>query len=116
MKKNEKPKINLVNLAKTAIQTSTEEDYLKLMMVYECGGRKWGSRFLPTDNNVWYEYGIQTCVNVDCRNRRLYYSSKDYYQNKGYRLISPRTFYRIQKINSKQILQINRWFDQHAIK
>jgi hypothetical protein len=105
----QKPNIKLTPLEKTVVNTPTRQDYTTLMRVYECGGWKWEDEESPTFSAVPWNFSETMCIRAEDKPR---YGFKDEYE--GYNIILPEEFYEIQKVSLRQILQINRWFEQNG--
>ena len=78
------------------------------MRVYECGRWKWIDEALPTKLNIWDHYKEETCIRAE---NEFSYCDKKYYQEDGFRIISPPQFYDEQEITQEDIYDINRWFE-----
>jgi hypothetical protein len=119
---NEKPKLKLVPMKKTAVQTRTREDFDNLVQVYESGGWKWDfMNALPTTVNIWsYDMEEKTCLDAgiswsDGTIERFDYDSPEVYIGKNHKVITPQEFYNAQnpKITPEIIKEINSWFDEN---
>jgi len=119
--KQEKPTIMLKPLDHVAIHTPTRQDYKTLMRVCECADWNWcrGDQPIgqaPTKFDGWKCYKEETCISDDLHCKALHYTSRSGINNfllrQGYKILLPEDFYEFQKLSLRQILQINRWFDQ----
>ncbi len=108
---NGKPKLDLIPIKETAVNTPTQKDYLNLMRVYECGGWIWSGENLPTESYNWKTHTEETCIESL---EKFRYGTIEYNQKQGSDIISPREFYDIQNINPEMINEINVWFDENA--
>jgi len=106
-----KPILELTPIEGTAIHTPTRGGYNELMMVYECGGWKWGKGDMPTVSDNWKVYSEETCIRMD---KFLYHGSWGLYQGTGYNIISADEFYERQKVTPEMREEINKWFNENG--
>jgi hypothetical protein len=102
-----KPKLELITLEKIAVHTSTQTEYDVLIQIYECGGWIFWTENLPTENNLFSNYKEETCIGMA---DNFAYAGKLFYQDRGWNIISPQEFYKIQKISANTLAEINNWF------
>jgi hypothetical protein len=105
----QKPRITLTPLERTVINTPTKQEYTTLMRVYECGGWKWEEGVSPTYRGMPWDFSETICIRANDEPR---YGFRDEYED--YTIILPEDFYEIQKVSLRQLLQINRWFEQNG--
>ncbi len=103
----EKPKITLKPLKNTAVSTPIQEEYIKLMQVYDCGGWIWGSGDLPTQHNRWENYKEKTCVSA--RNKFGFGTAGVGFKEE--KIITTQDFYKKQKIPQEKIKEIQNYFE-----
>ena len=103
-----RPKIILNPLERTVVSTPTQKKDNILMQVYECGGWKWASGNLPTHDNYWGAYEEKTCISVE---NRFIYGHKKIRRKEGYKVISTKKFYKIQKITPDMLREVNSYFE-----
>lgn len=106
--------LKLKHLKRTAVRTKTEKEFNKLMRVYEYARWHWCSRLPPTMGSGWNEYGTATCVDSNNKGNRISFSPEEFYREQGYKIISLREFYKLQRVIPRQTLQINRRFDERG--
>ncbi len=116
---NGKPKLNLIPIKNTVVNTTTQKNYWDLIRIYECGGWKWVSEDLPTQNNHWNSYKEETCVDASVDYPSGIYKKGTFgFANRGSyekeNLISTQGFYDTQKITPEILNEINVWFDENA--
>jgi len=52
-------------MSKTRVNVQTQEEYNKLMRLYEATKRKWkGNKENPTELNIWRFFKEKTCINT----------------------------------------------------
>jgi len=103
-----RPKITLKQLKETVVNTLTQEAYLNLMRVYECGGWKWLSGNLPTQKNYWSTYKEKTCILVE---NKFGYENEKYCRESGREVLSTKKFYDKQNITPGNIDKIKNYFE-----
>jgi len=117
-----RPILNLVPLKRTAVHTPTQEEYDTLMQVYESGELKWCGGKSPTSLKMWGAYEKKTSISAefDKKKKSFRFCNEFYYDEglkvftgEGYNSISTQDFYKIQKINSEMLKEINKWFDRN---
>lgn len=111
----QKPTIKLMPLEKTVVNTPTRQDYTTLMRIYECGGWKWNGGGTPTLCNlekIYEKYARKTCIEI--RNDFHFAHSEYYKRAQICTVLLPEEFYEIEKVSLRDILKINRWFDQNG--
>ena len=112
----EKPIINLSPLEKTAVKTPTQKEYNELMKVYEMGGWKWCTGYLPTELNRWESYKEKMCISGETKsfdkNEQFGYCSEEFYKSEKYTIISTSDFYKKQGITKKDLNKINKYFEK----
>lgn len=105
-------------LKNLTVNTKTKESCNELMRVYELGGWKWDSLSIPTRGvAVWGIHKEKTCI--DAGFSHLYieeglfgFSSRTFYLEEYWKIISPQKFYRVQGINSQMLKEINEYFEK----
>ena len=117
---NGKPRLKLKPIEKTVVHTPTQKDYWDLIRIYECGGWKWGSEELPTQNNHW-NYEEETCVDAGVDypsgiyDKGMFgFADRKFYIGENWKIISTQGFYDTQKITPGMLNEINVWFDENA--
>ncbi len=110
--KNKMPKLTLTNLANTGIHTPTKEEFDQIRRIFEYAGWKWGDgRSLPTEQpgiNIQM-YGDCTLLACDSPQLLRYGTTRLVSPNR--RIMSMNEFYKEQKITSRLLREINRYFD-----
>ena len=101
---NGRPKLDLIPLEKTAVNTPTQQEYNTLMQVYECGGWEWLGGDLPTQDNIWKNQRKETFVLAgvlyeENRKNIFQYGKKCQHLFNDWSIISPKEFYDTQKNN-----------------
>jgi hypothetical protein len=111
---NGKPIINLNRLHDIAINTPTRTDALNLMRVFECGGWRFGTQGKATNADFLKNYTVNDeSLYVGMMKTGFFRAeTRDYFQEKGYTLITPLNFYSAAGIDSDILNEINLWFDQ----
>jgi|SRR3989344_5378581 len=113
---NGKPKLSFTinEYPNFAINTQRKKDYDALMQVFECGDYKWNhENCLPTEFDNWDLYKEDYCVSILPRKGAIFYEERREVLAIDMRLISAYEFYETQKITSKMIKEINKWFDKN---
>ena len=79
------------------------------MQVYECGGWRWNTKYLPTQNNYWYKYKNKICVRA--KNKFAIGTADSGFKKE--KIISTQEFYNVQNppITPKMLKEINDWFE-----
>ena len=103
----EKPTVSLNELKETAVNTPTQEDYLELMRVYECGGWNWASGGLPQGINYWRINKEKTCINA--QNKFGFGTAGINFKEK--KVISTQQFYDKQNVTPEMLEEINNYFE-----
>ncbi len=113
----EKPKIKLNPLEKTAVNTQTQKEYNELMQVYEIGGWKWRTGYLPTELELWKTYKEKTCIGggigTFANKGRFGYCDEEFYKKESWKILSSKEFYKKQKITPEMIKEINKYFENN---
>ena len=96
--------VDLRNLIRTVVNTSTKEEYNTLMKVYESGGWRWADGSISTFNRgQWDDAKRNICVDAhDC----FQYGLKGFYSKKNCRIISPNEFYDIEGILLQRVEEV----------
>ena len=118
---NGKPILDLTPLEKTTVNTPTQESYIELIRVYECGDWKWSvGRSLPTQKSFWGDYKENTCIEagVDYPSGvydegKFGYFGREFFGSGGWGIISTQQFYETQKITPEMLNEVNVWFDRN---
>lgn len=89
-------------LKNTVVNTKTKAEYDELMRLLEDDGWKWSNGALPTWSNSWLADEKDTCIEVT-KKSLLYYDSKSYYQDEGYKVITLDEFKEVQGIGKRKV-------------
>ena len=125
---NGKPILDLTPLEKTTVHTPTQESYIELLRVYECGDWKWHESSSPAQLNLsinfpksfWESYKEETCVDagVDFRKGGVIlngvFGYRKFDQSDGWKAISTQQFYETQNITTEMLQEINEWLGKHG--
>lgn len=99
--------VKLIILKDTAVWIKTQEEYDRLMQVYECAGYKFDRKF-PTDINYYKTFRALGYANTGSKTT---WANITLFLNENYTIIPPKKFYEKQGITQEQLKQINRYFE-----
>lgn len=103
------PRIDLMVLQNTVVHTPTQEEYDKLMQLYQTGGWFWNSSTLPTEYyNTANEY---THINVSNSFKEILYDPRFIYDN--WESLTLKGFCKIENIDDSKCKKIWKWFNKY---
>ncbi len=116
-----RPRLVLELLERTAVPVPTQEEYDQLMQIYEAGGLKWSTGHLPTELDIWSLIGKGICIdagvdyykNGTYNNGEFGWSNKEFYQSRGWRILSLKEFLDVEGITPKILKKLNKWFEKN---
>jgi len=114
---NGKPVLKLIPMEKILVHTPTQEEYVELMRVFECGGWRYLGGSLPTKYNYWKYNREETCISAGMNYLmggevgKIGYQDKQICLNEGCKVILPNEFYEIEGVTPEIRKEINEYFD-----
>jgi hypothetical protein len=106
-----KPKLNLISIENTVVNTQTQKEYDTLMQIYDAGEWTSGTGGLATKYNFFSETQKETCIRTKSE---FVYDSKEAYkkEERDIEIISTQKFYDIQNIKPEDITELNQYYER----